>query len=240
MKRLIASGYEKIFQICKCFRKNERGTKHLPELTMLEWYQTGLDYKGLMEQCEDLVIHIANRVTGTKETLRYGDKQVSLKKPWTRLKVSDAFKNYTTESMEKAVLNDTFDEITGFSIEPELGIQKPVFLYDYPSEKAALAKLKESNLRVAERFELYINGLELCNAFSELNNSEEQRKRFHFENDLRTMSGQTKYRMPEKFLKSIDNMPDTAGIAFGIDRLVMLFADGNSIDDITTFTPEEL
>ena len=93
---------------------------------------------------------------------------------------------------------------------------------------------------MAERFELYINGLELCNAFSELNDSVEQRKRFQIENELRVKNGLAPYQMPEKFLKAINVMPDTAGIALGIDRLVMLFADTECIDDISAFTPEEL
>jgi len=240
MKRLIASGYDKIFQICKCFRKNERGNRHLPELTMLEWYQTNTDYKGMMEQCESLIIHLAGMITGNEKKLTYQGTTLSIEKPWERLPVSEAFRIYTDNTMDHALSTGMFDEIMGLSIEPMLGINKPLFLYDYPAEKAALSKLKKDKPHLAERFELYIMGLELCNAFSELNDPEEQRLRFLQENKIRVQNGLEPCLIPEKFLNALSQMPETAGIALGIDRLVMLFTNTNIIDDVTAFTPEEL
>jgi lysyl-tRNA synthetase class 2 len=125
-------------------------------------------------------------------------------------------------------------------IEPNLAPSRPVFLYDYPASRAALARLKPQDLRYAERFELYIGGLEICNAFSELTDPVEQRERFEREKDHRRKSGKPVYPMPEKFLAALGNMPAAVGNALGIDRLVMLFSDSKQIDDVVAFTPEEL
>jgi elongation factor P--(R)-beta-lysine ligase len=128
----------------------------------------------------------------------------------------------------------------GLSIEPQLGFKKPVFLFDYPRQKAALARQKANEPEIAERFELYISGLELCNAFSELTDEKEQRKRFEQELENQRVSGKNVYPMPEKFLKSLEQMPPAAGCALGVDRLVMMFADTQNIDDVVAFTTEEL
>jgi len=133
-----------------------------------------------------------------------------------------------------------FDEIIAFEIEPRLGNAKPVFLYDYPAEKGALARLKPGHPDVAQRFELYVCGLELCNAFSELTDVEEQRRRFKIDGQVRNASGKAAYPLPEKFLQALGDMPPAAGNALGIDRLMMLFADAAQIDDVVAFTPEEL
>jgi lysyl-tRNA synthetase class 2 len=125
-------------------------------------------------------------------------------------------------------------------IEPCLGLRTPVFLYDYPERLASLAKRKSDSPQLAERFELYIGGLEICNAFSELTDSDEQRRRFTAEIAVRRSLGKAVYPMPEAFLSALSNMPDATGNALGIDRLVMLFADTDRIDDVVAFTPEEL
>jgi lysyl-tRNA synthetase class 2 len=239
MKRLLASGYPRIFQICKCFRQNERGNKHLPELTMLEWYTAGKDYRDMMNQCEDLICFVA-RHTGFKDTIIYQEKRIDLIKPWTRLSVSDAFDRFGSIPMEQAILEGKFDEVIASEIEPHLGQKKPLFLYDYPASTGSLARLKPNNSLLAERFELYIGGIELCNAFTELTDSDEQRKRFEKELSLRKRSGKQVYPIPEIFLDSLKFMPDASGNALGIDRLVMLFADTTRIDDVVAFTPEEL
>jgi len=239
MKQLLAAGYSHIFQICKCFRQNERGQIHLPEFTMLEWYCANSDYQDMMTECEDMIRFLARR-NDFGEELIYGEDRVDLRRPWDRISVSEAFDKFSPISMKYALAYGKFDEIIGCEIGPKLGRQKPVFLYDYPAECGALAKLKADDERFAERFELYICGIELCNAFSELTDPVIQRKRFENELNLRKAAGKTAYPMPEKFLKSMENMPQASGNALGIDRLIMLFANVTQIDDVVGFTPEDL
>lgn len=239
MKRLLASGYARIFQICKCFRKKERGGRHLPEFTLLEWYCAGVDYFDMMDQCENLIRFVGHRLLKS-DTLVYQGRVIDLGSPWKRMTVSESFDRFASLSMETALLRECFDETMAFEIEPRLGRKKPIFLYDYPTSKSALAKPKSDNLSIAQRFELYVSGLELCNAFTELNDSKAQRNRFEKEQAFRAASGKLLYPMPEQFLESVGDMPDASGNALGIDRLVMLFADTTQIDEVVTFTPEEL
>lgn len=239
MKRLLAAGYPRIFQICRCFRKNERGEKHLPEFTILEWYCSDSDYFDIMKQCEDLIRYMTT-ATGVGNVVVYQGEEVDLRSPWLKMTVSEAFDSYASMSMEDALAKDRFDEAMACEIEPNLGRGRPIFLYDYPASRGALARLKPENDLLAERFELYICGLELCNAFSELSDPYEQRIRFNREQDSRRRSGITVYPMPERFLEDLESMPDAAGNALGIDRLVMLFANATKIDDVVAFTPEEL
>ena len=239
MKRLFAAGYPRIFQICQCFRQKERGPKHLPEMTMLEWYTAGHNYFDMMEQCEELIRFVARRA-GFEDFLVYQGNSIDVKAPWPMMSVTDAFERFSSVSMETAILQDRFDQVMAFDIEPNLGHKKPLFLYNYPAVAASLARLKPENRSMAERFELYISGLELCNAFSELTDPVEQRTRFENEQKIRSESGLQAYPLPEKFLESLQFMPEASGIAFGIDRLVMLFANTTKIDDVVAFTPEEL
>lgn len=239
MKRLMASGYEKIFQICRCWRERERGGLHLPEFTLLEWYRTGGDYHSLMEECEGLIRFVA-RAIGLGQKIIFRDREIDLSKPWQEISVKEAFRFYTKISITEALEQNLFDEIMVQEIEPNLGVEIPTFIYDYPAERGALARLKQEDPSVAERFELYIGGLELANGFSELVDSEEQRKRFHLENENRQSIGKRIYSMPDKFLAELDNMPPSAGIALGVDRLVMVFWDAKTIDEVVAFTPEEL
>jgi lysyl-tRNA synthetase class 2 len=239
MKRLLCAGYSHIFQISKCYRDGERGSLHLPEFTLLEWYHAGIDYFRLMEECEEMIIFLAEEL-GFGETIEYLDKDINLKGPWERISVDEAFQKYTKYPVERALNNGSFDEIMVEEIEPGLPADRPVFLYDYPASLAALARIKEDDPRWAERFELYVGGLELANAFSELTDVQEQEKRFNKENANRVRLKKKRYPIPQRFLDELHLMPDSAGIAFGIDRLVMLFANKSKIDDIVTFTPEEL
>ena len=239
MKRLLADGYEKIFQICRCFRGNERGEKHLPEFTLLEWYWTGADYLQMMALTEAMIKKVAMGI-GIKDLLIYQKDKVKLNSPWERLTVKKAFDKFASVSMEQAISKNLFDEILAFEIEPNLGREKPLFLFDYPEVFGSLARLKPGNNLFAERFELYISGLELCNGFSELTDHKEQRKRFEKEITLRKLSGKKKLPMPEKFLESLKKIPGAAGNALGIDRLVMLFTNAGKIDEVVAFTPEEL
>jgi lysyl-tRNA synthetase class 2 len=239
MKRLMAAGYEKIFQICRCWRERERGSLHLPEFTLLEWYQAGGNYHSLMEECEELIRSVALAID-LEQKLIFRNYEIDLSGPWQRISVKEAFRCYTKTLMVEAVKQGLFDEIMVQEIEPKLGVGKPTFIYDYPAERGALARLKQGDPNVAERFELYIGGLELANGFSELVDSEEQRRRFHLENENRRSIGKSIYAMPDKFLAELDDMPPSAGIALGVDRLVMVFLDAETIDEVVTFTPEEL
>jgi elongation factor P--(R)-beta-lysine ligase len=238
MKRLLAAGFTHIFQICKCFRKKERGRRHLPELTMLEWYTVGWNYLDMMVQCEQLIRFILNELD-YGESIFYQGSPINFQTPWTRLSVVEAFEKYASMPLEAALMKKCFDDIMVEEIEPNLG-RNPVFLYDYPAALGALAKLKSEDPVVAQRFELYVGGLELCNAFSELTDPVEQRHRFEAERRLRQKMGKSVYPMPEPFLDSLPAMPEAAGNALGIDRLVMLLADTADIDDVVAFTPEAL
>jgi lysyl-tRNA synthetase class 2 len=142
--------------------------------------------------------------------------------------------------MESAVIDGSFDEIMVTQIEPELAQGKPVILMDYPAEMAALARRKTNDPSVAERFELYVGGMELANGFSELNDPIEQRQRFIDSNTRRQTSGTSELPLPEPFLKDLESMPPSAGIALGIDRLVMLFTGAERIDNVIAFSPESL
>ena len=239
MKRLLAAGYERIFQICHCWRAGERGRLHLPEFTMLEWYRTGTGYYELMVECEELIRFVSTAI-GQDETLKRRGREISLQVPWERITVSEAFTRYTPYSMNEALRRDLFDEVMVNDIEPRLGITGPVFIHDYPAARGALARLKPDDTSVAERFELYIDGVELANAFTELNDQVEQRSRFMSEQETRLSLGKLTYPMPERFLEELTNMPQAAGIALGLDRLIMVLLDASSIDEVVTFTPEDL
>lgn len=239
MKRLLASGFPKIFQISRCFREGERGDLHLPEFSLLEWYRTGIDYKALMNECEALIRFVSQSLDmGWK--IHYRSNEIDLKKPWERISVKEAFGKYASISLDRALEEGCFDRVMVGEIEPNLGTMRPTFLYDYPAGMAALARLKPGNRALAERFEIYIAGLELANGFSELNDPVEQRARFERELQIRGAEGKEIYPMPERFLRSLEHMPDAAGIALGVDRLAILFSGVQKIDEVVSFTPEEV
>jgi lysyl-tRNA synthetase class 2 len=239
MKRMLASGYDKIFQICRCWRDKERGIQHIPEFTVLEWYRAECDYWSLMEECEAMIRTVAAAI-GLGKKILFRDQEIDLTGSWERITVKGAFERYAQTSATEALKRELFDEIMVKDIEPNLGIDKPTFIYDYPAERGSLARLREDDPSVAERFELYIGGLELANGFSELIDIEEQRKRFNEESQTRRSLAKPIYPMPEKFLGELKDMPPSAGIAMGVDRLVMVFLNALSIDEVVAFTPEEL
>lgn len=239
MKRLLSQGCERIFQICHCWRAGERGKRHVPEFTMLEWYRTNSDYQDLMVDCTDLLQWVASTCKNN-ENICYQGQVLDPCGNAESITVREAFSRFSTKEMAMAVLDGTFDEIMVTSIEPSLPPEKPVFLTDYPAEMAALARLKSDDNTVAERFELYLGGLELANGFSELNDPREQLQRFEMANYRREDAGLSMLPLPEAFLRDLENMPPSAGIALGVDRLVMLFANAGRIDDVIAFTPETL
>ena len=235
MKRLLAAGHEKIFQICRVWREGELGRYHLPEFSLLEWYRSGIGYRELMTECTALLQSIVpvGRIT------RSG-REISLAAPWEELTVAEAFSCYASMSLEQALETDSFEEVLTAEVEPNLGKTRPTFLTEYPAAMAALARVKPDDPRVAERFELYIDGLELANAFSELTDPLEQRKRFTADEEQRRGAGNHPYPLPENFLTDLSAMPEAAGIALGLDRLVMLINDAEKIADVVAFNPDEL
>ncbi len=239
MKRMVAAGYGRIFQICRCWRDGELGSKHLPEFTMLEWYRADADYRDLMDECEALIQSVAC-AAGKGDSLAFGGNVIDLSGSWDRISVREAFRLYTDTTVEVALERDLFDELMVEAIEPQLGWEKPAFIHDYPACRGALARLRTDDTTVAERFELYIGGLELANAFSELTDAQEQHTRFTQEAGYRSSLGKSAYPLPEKFLAELPHMPPTAGIALGVDRLVMTLLDAATIDAVVAFTPEEL
>jgi lysyl-tRNA synthetase class 2 len=239
MKRLLAAGCTSLFQICRCFRRNERGDRHLPEFTVLEWYRTACDYRDLMADCEQLLLFLADCLKGGT-TIRVGSHSVSLQPTWQRLTVAEAFQRYSPQSLDESLAAGTFDEMLCTHIEPQLGIEGPVFLYDYPLALGSLARRKQSAPEVAERFELYIGTMELANGFSELTDPQEQRRRFVQEREAIHAQGRQSGPMPESFLTALEILEEAAGIALGVDRLAMVLWNLATIDDAVPFIPEEL
>jgi len=235
MKRLLAAGYDQLFQICHCWRDGERSKTHLPEYTMLEWYRSHCDYHQLMVDCETLFTQL---IPGHR--LDWQGRTIDLAPPWQRITVTEAFSRFSSIPLEKALATDEFDMAMAYDIEPNLPSNRPLFLTEYPSQHASLARKKPGNPQVAERFELYIGGLELANAFSELTDPLEQQQRFTAEEAQRRFAGKTPYPSPDSFLKELETLSPATGIALGIDRLVMLLCNKNSIDDIVAFIPEQL
>ena len=235
MKRLLAAGYEQLFQICRVWREGERGQYHLPEFTMLEWYRSGVDYNALMSECMELFFVLVPEGKLTRQ-----GRTIDLTMPWPKLTVAEAFARYASIPLEEALETERFEEILTTDVEPHLGKDKPTFLIEYPASLAALARTKPGNPEVAERFELYLYGMELANAFSELTDADEQRGRFEADEEMRRTSGKAPYPLPEKFLAELETMPEAAGIALGLDRLVMILADASHIDEVVAFPPEAL
>lgn len=235
MKRLLAAGFDKLFQICHCWRGEERGKRHLPEFTLLEWYEAGADYRTQMSDCEKLLCHL---VPG--KIVVYQGRKIDLAPPWERIGVAEAFRRFASCSLAEALAADRFEEAMALDIEPHLGRDKPAFLCDYPIAKGALARSKPADPGLVERFELYLLGMEVANGFSELIEAEEQRRRFAQEEAARRAMGQTPYPLPERFLAELPAMPESAGIALGVDRLIMLLTDRACIDEVVAFPPEML
>ncbi|MDT8441802.1 MAG: EF-P lysine aminoacylase EpmA [Desulfuromonadales bacterium] len=235
MKRLLAAGSPDLFQLCRVWREGERGARHLPEFTLLEWYRRAADYTVLMTDCQALLRSLCP--TGR---IDWQGESIDLAGPWQTITVADAFVRHAGLSVEQALASGRFEEILTGEVEPCLGDGRPTFLIDYPVELGALARSSPDNPAVAERFELYIAGLELANGFSELTDPVEQRRRFARDEQARRAAGRHPWPLPEPFLAELATIPDAAGIALGIDRLVMLLCNACCIDDIVAFPPELL
>lgn len=245
MKRLLAEGEEKIFQICRCFRKGERGRRHLEEFTILEWYRRDCDYGQLMADCESLFRYLREKLAQDRAfavdrapcTGQFW--RASLEKSWERISVADSFMRYASLSVYDAIVADRFEEIMVDAIEPQLGLSTPTFLYDYPVEMASLAKRKGDNSLIAERFELYLDGMELANGFSELTDVREQSCRFQKEIDIINNVHGGQAIMPYRFLSDLQSLDIAAGIALGVDRLLMLILGEESISNVVSFSEDD-
>jgi lysyl-tRNA synthetase class 2 len=241
MKRLLCRGYKKLFQISKCWRSGERGSRHLSEFTMLEWYRSDCNYMDIMADCEELLQDVVTACLPDERFLVHDSIQIDPYAKWQHLSVKEAFSRFGNMNIRDCLKSGQYEEILTSIIEPALAkFDTPVFLMDYPSELAALARTKPGNSQLAERFELYVGGMELANGFSELNDPVEQRQRFDEANCARFNAGQSVLPLPEPFLKTLDTMPPSAGIALGIDRLIMLTAGVRTIDQVVAFSPEDL
>ena len=243
MKRLLAVGCSEIFQICHCFRKDEKGRLHLEEFTMLEWYRLGADYHHLMTDCEMLFRAISRELatlrSATADAQHCKGLSAVLEEPWQYVTVAEAFNRFSPLSLVQAIRDNCYEEILVEFVEPELGRQVPVFLYDYPRPMASLAKTRADNPETAERFELYWRGIELANGFSELTDTNEQRARFLQELNAIEQRGGQHAGLPERFLQDLEKIPSAAGIALGVDRLIMLLAGRQHIDDVVSFSPKD-
>ncbi|MFA4891155.1 MAG: EF-P lysine aminoacylase EpmA [Candidatus Gracilibacteria bacterium] len=255
MKRLLAQNSGElgdIYTLTKVFRNGEfGGGRHNPEFTMLEWYRHNADYTNIMQDCEDLVLYLIDG----KTSLSYQNKTIDLSPPWPRISINELFiqncgidllKNRDIETFKKTAekynltgcktWDDIFYKIFLNDIEPNLGYSKPVIVYDYPATQRALAKKHRPNEFWVERFELYIAGHELCNAFSELTDADEQRLRFEEDLQTRKKMGKTLFPIDEEFLTSLESITQPcAGNALGVDRLMMVLLDKAKIDDVIFF-----
>ncbi|MGV8073738.1 MAG: EF-P lysine aminoacylase EpmA [Syntrophobacteraceae bacterium] len=236
MKRLLAAGYSKIFQISPVFRQEEQGRYHHPEFTLLEWYRSNADYKDLQQDCKNLLASVCE-ACGFMPGRYYRGQWIEVTGPWQHYTVREAFLRFAGWEPASDVDQDLFDLALVEKVEPNIGFPGPCILADYPVNQAALAKIKPGNPPVAERFELYWAGLELANGFSELRDPKEQRSRFEEAREVRRLHGLQDYPMPESFLKSLEHLPPCAGIALGVDRLVTLLSGADHIDMVVAFPP---
>jgi lysyl-tRNA synthetase class 2 len=238
MKRLMAAGFERIFQISHCFRRGERGRLHNPEFSLREWYSAEAT-AWHDERHEQLVTFLAGKL-GTGSTLHYQGQEIDLSYPWPRLSVRDAFLQSAGWDPVADYDEERFDHDMAVLVQPQFDISRPTILTEYPAPAASLARLKKSDPRVAERAEVFIGGLEIANAYSELTDSEEQRRRFTSEIERIEREQSRKMGMPESFIEAVGHMPECGGIALGMERLVMLLCNAASIDEVTAFTVENI
>jgi len=252
LKRLIVGGFEKVYDLNKNFRNEGIDRSHNPEFTMIEWYEAYTDYVYQMKQFEEMVSTVAERVTGSMK-VRYGDHEIDFTPPWRRLTVHDAIKEYGEFDPEKLSDADLFKKLKErdpsiehpslrgemiaklFELTAEHHLIQPTFIIDHPVEISPLTKRHRSKAGLVERFEPFVAGMELGNAYSELNDPEEQRLRLEEQERQRDENDEA-HPMDEDFLHAIEvGMPPTGGVGLGIERLVMILTNQPSIRDIILF-----
>jgi elongation factor P--(R)-beta-lysine ligase len=257
MKRLVAAGAGRIYQIARAFRAGERGPHHQPEFTIVEWYRAREPLAAIAADCEALVRTAAEAVGRLPEL----SLSLRLDQPFERTTVRDLFARHAGFELSgdepaevlaarasaagvalgsAAAWDDVFFQVFLDRIEPALGRGQPTFVFDWPAPLAALAQRKPEDPRLAERFELYAGGLELANAFGELTDPREQRARFLAEAEVRRARGRAVYPLDEKLLSALAHMPPTSGVALGFDRLVMLALGVSDIRQVIAFPDEEI
>ena len=238
MKRLLCAGYPLTFQIGPCFRRGEKGDHHQPEYSMLEFYRSPGDYLDILGDTQELLLHCAQTVLGKTE-LRFNGHRIALDQPWALLNVNDLFQQHAGWNPAQAFDAERFNLDLLEKVEPAMPQDRPVILKDFPAEQAAMAKLKDTDPRIAERWELYMGGIEIGNAYSELLDPNAQRERFETWSAERVAGDRETYPLDEAFLESLAQAPESAGgIAIGMDRLVMIFADKQSLDEVLPFRDE--
>ncbi|MDD5145582.1 MAG: EF-P lysine aminoacylase EpmA [Candidatus Pacebacteria bacterium] len=260
LKKLLPS-FNKIFELARVFRGNESfGGNHNPEFTMLEWYRKDSSYLQIMKDTEELILFLNKKINHSNYLKCRGEK-INLKTPWKRLSVKEAFLNFAKinldevkniEDFKKKIKNrqyftqsndwnDLFYLVFLNEIEPRIPKDKPIIIYDYPLPQAALAKKKTKNSFYAERFEVFIAGMELANAFSELTDAKEQFKRFKEEKILRKNMKKDIIPIDKDLIKALElNLPPCGGIALGVERLQMLLLDISDINDLLPFPAKDL
>jgi lysyl-tRNA synthetase class 2 len=241
MKRLLADGHARIFQITRAFRAGELGERHNPEFTILELYRAHAGVDAIMRDTEQLVA----RVTGG--AVHVLGREIDVRPPFARMTVCEAYERFAgiaaAETLRLAEHDeDRFYRLLVDDVEPALAeLEHALFLTEYPATQASLARKKPSDPRVAERFELYVAGVELCNGFGELTDAVEQRARFVHDQEERARRGKPVYPLDERFLEALARgMPDSGGNAIGLDRLVALATGSTSIRDVLAFADDEL
>ncbi|MFB3123530.1 MAG: lysine--tRNA ligase, partial [Candidatus Binatia bacterium] len=254
LKRLLVGGLERVFEINRNFRNEGISVRHNPEFTMVEFYQAYANYEDLIKLTEEMFVTLAQNIVGATK-ISYSGHEIELKPPWRRLSILEGIEQYGGVAREKvADLKGlrTLAEKQGFSLDPELSYEKmlvevfervaephliqPTFVVDFPLEVSPLARKNDKNPKLADRFELYIGGRELANAFSELNDPVDQKGRFLEQVRARSAGDETASEMDEDFLRALEyGMPPAAGEGIGIDRVVMLFTDSPSIRDVILF-----
>lgn len=243
MKRLLATGSGDIYQICKVFRADEQGRRHNPEFTLLEWYRVGIDMTALMHEVGQLFERLlSNLLQVPAETITYQqlfsahiscDPLIA-----TKDELANLYRQHTGNAMSANMDHqDWLDLIMSELIEPGLPRDRLVFVTHYPAAQASLAKLDDADPRVARRFEVFLNGMELANGFEELTDAAEQRDRMFKENAIRSQKGLPQVCLDEHFLAAMQaGLPACSGVAVGLDRLLMLIANKQHIDDVLTFS----
>jgi elongation factor P--(R)-beta-lysine ligase len=241
MKRLLCAGSGPIYQICKVFRNGELGGRHNPEFTLLEWYRPDYDHHALMDEVAELV-NLLSETTMAVEKLTYADAfQRSLKIDPHQTSVEQLMQcaiDHHLPGAEDLILNRDgwLDLLLSHLIEPHLGERGMTFLHNYPASQAALAKVSEASPPVAERFELYLSGVEIANGFHELDDAEEQNQRFIKDNNQRQAEHRPTLPMDERLLEALaDGLPHCSGVALGIDRLLMVLAGKRDIKEVVSF-----
>lgn len=263
LKKLMVAGLGNCYSLTKSFRNMEtQSTVHNPEFTLIEWYRVGADYHKIMEDCEQLLADIHASIYGGKLSLHYQGKTVDLRRPWEQMTVVESFRRFANVDFDEFLDGEKAQRIArakGYTIEPQtsweqlynqillneiephLGQGRPTILYEFPAAVAALSKKKSGDPRFCERFEFYIAGLELGDAYSELTDPVEIKERFDQEMKEIKRLGKTSYEYDHDFIDALkEGLPESSGIAVGLDRLVMLLADVTNIADTLFFPASEL